>query len=45
MILVVLGPFTCTAPLDKPLEGELYKYQLLLLLLSICDEFLSLVQE
>ena len=25
--------FTCTAPLDKPLEGALYKYQLLLLLL------------
>ena len=25
----------CTAPLDKPLEGALYRYQLLLLLLHV----------
>ena len=38
MILVIFRTlFTCTVPLEKPLEGVLYKYQLLLLLLLRCD--------
>ena len=42
MILVVFRTvFTCTAPLDKPLEGALYKYQLLLLLLYYTRQLAS----